>query len=45
VAAKKCAKKYGIKYLSVKELLNDKEIEVILNLTVPRLIMKYQVNH
>ena len=34
--AKKCAKKYGIKYLSVKELLNDKEIEVILNLTVPK---------
>ena len=35
-AAKRCAKKYGIKYLSVKELLNDKEIEVILNLTVPK---------
>ena len=34
-AAKKCAKKYGIKYLSVNELLNNKEIEVILNLTVP----------
>ena len=26
-AAKKCASKYGIKALSVKELLKDKEIE------------------
>ncbi len=35
-AAKKCAYKYGIKALSVKELLKDKEIEIILNLTIPK---------
>ena len=35
-AAKKCASKYGIKALSVKELLKDKEIEIILNLTIPK---------
>ncbi len=35
-AAKKCASKYGIKSLSVKELLNDEEIEIVLNLTIPK---------
>ena len=35
-ASKKCASKYGIKSLSVKDLLNDKEIEIILNLTIPK---------
>ena len=34
--AKKCASKYGIKSLSVKELLNDEEIEIVLNLTIPK---------
>ena len=31
--AKKCATKYGIKSVSVNEILNDKEVEIILNLT------------
>jgi len=35
-AAKKCASIYGIKSLSVNELLNDNEIEIILNLTIPK---------
>ena len=35
-AAKKCASKYKIKALSVKEILKDKEIEIILNLTIPK---------
>ena len=35
-AAKKCASTYGIEALSVKELLNDREIEIILNLTIPK---------
>ena len=35
-AAKKCASRYGIKALSVKGLLKDKEIEIILNLTIPK---------
>ena len=35
-AAKKCAITYGIKALSVKDLLKDKEIEIVLNLTVPK---------
>ncbi len=35
-AAKKCASKYGIEALSVKELLKNKEIEIILNLTIPK---------
>ena len=35
-ASKKCASKYGIKSLSVQDLLNDKEIEIILNLTIPK---------
>ena len=35
-AAKKCASRYKIKALSVKDLLKDKEIEIILNLTIPK---------
>ena len=35
-AADKCAKTYGIKSLSVNNLLKDKEIEIILNLTIPK---------
>lgn len=35
-ASKKCASIYGIKALSVNELLNDNEVEIILNLTVPK---------
>ena len=35
-ASKKCATKYGIQSLSVKELLNDDEVEIILNLTIPK---------
>ncbi len=35
-AAKKCASTYKIKSLSVKEILNDDEIDIILNLTIPK---------
>ncbi len=35
-AAKKCASTYKIKSLSVKDILNDDEIEIILNLTIPK---------
>ncbi len=35
-AAKKCSKQYGIKFLSVTNLLKDKEVEIILNLTPPK---------
>ena len=35
-AAKRCALNYGIKFLTVNELLKDKEIEIILNLTIPK---------
>ena len=35
-AAKRCALKYGIKFLTVNELLKDKEVEIILNLTIPK---------
>ena len=34
--AKKCAETYGIEACSVDDLLNDSEIEIILNLTIPR---------
>ena len=34
--ANKCSETYGIKASSVEELLNDPEIEIILNLTIPR---------
>ena len=32
----KCAKQYNIKSLSVDEILNDSNIDVILNLTIPQ---------
>ena len=35
-AADKCAKIYKIKSVSVNELLKDKNIKVILNLTIPK---------
>jgi len=35
-AAMKCAATYGIQALSVNQLLNDSEVEIILNLTVPK---------
>ena len=35
-AAKKCASLYKIKAVSVKDILKDKEIEIILNLTIPK---------
>ena len=34
--ALKCAKNYKIKALSVRELLKDQEVEIILNLTIPK---------
>ena len=35
-ASIKCAKKYNIKSLSVNEILKDKEVKIILNLTIPK---------
>ena len=35
-SAKKCAIHYNIEAVSVEEILKDKEIEIILNLTIPR---------
>ena len=35
-AAQKCSKIYKIEYLSVSNLLKDKEIDIILNLTPPK---------
>ena len=35
-AARKCSKEYGIKFLTVNEILKDQEVEIILNLTIPR---------
>ncbi len=34
--ADKCAKTYGIQACSVEELLNDPQIEIVLNLTIPK---------
>ena len=34
-AAKRCAKIYGIEFSSVKNLLEDNNIKVVLNLTIP----------
>ena len=34
--ANQCAKTYNIEAVSVEEILNDKEIEIILNLTIPK---------
>ena len=39
--ALKCAKTYKIKALSIKDLLKDQEVEIILNLTIPK--AHYQV--
>jgi len=35
-SANNCAKKYNIQAVTVDEILQDKEIEIILNLTIPR---------
>ena len=35
-AARKCSKEYGIKFLSVNEILKDLVVEIILNLTIPK---------
>ena len=35
-AAKKCAEQYKIKSLTVDEILNDNDVDVILNLTIPQ---------
>ena len=40
-AAKKCAKIYKIKAVSVSNLLKDKQVEIILNLTPPK--VHYQI--
>ena len=40
--ALKCAKTYKIKALNVKELLRDDEVEIILNLTIPK--AHYQIS-
>ena len=40
-AAKKCAKIYKIKSVSVNNLLKDKQVEIILNLTPPK--VHYQI--
>ena len=40
-SALKCAKNYKIKALSLKNLLKDDEVEIILNLTIPK--AHYQV--
>ena len=40
-AAKKCAKIYKIKAVSVNNLLKDKQVEIILNLTPPK--VHYQI--
>ena len=34
--ANDCAEKYNIKAVTVEEIFQDKEIEIILNLTIPR---------
>ena len=35
-AAKKCAEQYKIKSLTVDEILNDSDVDIILNLTIPQ---------
>ena len=40
-AAEKCAKTYRIQAVSVNELLKDKKVEIILNLTPPK--VHYQI--
>ena len=41
-AAKRCALNFGIKSVTVNELLKDNEIEIILNLTIPK--AHYQIS-
>ncbi len=41
-ASKRCALNFGIKSLTVNELLKDTEIEIILNLTIPK--AHYQIS-
>ena len=41
-ASKRCALNYGIKSTTVNELLKDKQIEIILNLTIPK--SHYQIS-
>ena len=43
--AVRCAKNYKIKALTVNELLKDKEVEIILNLTIPKLTIKLRNKH
>ncbi len=44
-AAIKCASIYKIKALSVKDILKDKEIEIILNLTIPKAHFEVSKKH
>ena len=41
-ASKRCALNFGIKSVTVNDLLKDKEIEIILNLTIPK--AHYQIS-
>ena len=41
-ASKRCALNFGIKSVTVNELLKDKQIEIILNLTIPK--SHYQIS-
>ena len=41
-ASKRCALNFGIKSVTVNEILKDKEIEIILNLTIPK--AHYQIS-
>ena len=41
-ASKRCALNFGIKSVTVNELLKDKQIEIILNLTIPK--AHYQIS-
>jgi predicted dehydrogenase len=43
--AVRCAKTYKIQALTVNELLKDKEIEIVLNLTIPKAHYKLQSRH
>ena len=44
-AAQRCAKTYKISSVSVNELLKDKEIQVVLNLTILLVISKIIASH
>ena len=41
-SAKKCAIHYNIEAVTVKEILKDKDIEIILNLTIYLKVQKHQ---